>query len=99
VFNVIRFDPNDTDHKHKCGVGILKCFATQPHLVVNQVAIVTDIVQHEETDNKFISSIQQKCKHAIITFLDGNTCVTSYTRAHDFTSSHSDSSDDDSESD
>jgi hypothetical protein len=46
VFNVIRFDPNDIDHKCD-GVGILKCFATQPHLVVNRVAIVTNIVQHD----------------------------------------------------
>jgi hypothetical protein len=95
LFNVIRFNGDDIDRK--CGVGVLKCFATQPHIVANRIAIVTEIVDGEETDKPYISSVQQKCKHARITFLDGNTSVSTSVRAQDLTDTHSDSSDDDSD--
>jgi hypothetical protein len=97
MFNVIRFNGDDIDRK--CGVGVLKCFATQPHIVANRVAIVTEIGEHEPTDKPHISTVAQKCKYAMIAFLDGNTIVSSSATAQDLTDTHSDSSDDDSDSD
>jgi hypothetical protein len=97
MFNVTRFNGDDIDRK--CGVGVLKCFATQPHIVANRVAIVTEIGEHEPTDKPHISTVAQKCKYAMIAFLDGNAIVSSSARAQDLTDTHSDSSDDDSDSD
>jgi hypothetical protein len=61
-FTAVKID--HTEHSHQCGVGIVKCFATQAKLVVNRVGVVTDIVPRIMlTDNRNMN-IEVLCKHA-----------------------------------
>lgn len=49
-FTAVRID--HTDHSHKCGVGIVKCFATQAQLVANRVGVVYEIVPRLYTEKR-----------------------------------------------
>lgn len=66
-FTAVKID--HTEHSHQCGVGIVKCFATQAKLVVNRVAVVMDIVPRMVTDNRTMN-IEVLCKHAKVKFVD-----------------------------
>jgi hypothetical protein len=66
-FTAVRID--HTDHTHKCGVGIVKCFATQCFLVANRIGVVTEIVERLVTTNRTIN-LQILCKYAKVRFVD-----------------------------
>jgi hypothetical protein len=66
-FTAVKID--HTEHSHQCGVGIVKCFATQAKLVVNRVGVVMEIVPRMVTDNRTMN-IEVLCKHAKVKFVD-----------------------------
>jgi hypothetical protein len=66
-FTAVKID--HTEHSHQCGVGIVKCFATQAKLVVNRIGVVMEIVPRMVTDNRTMN-IDVLCKHAKVKFVD-----------------------------